>query len=376
MFNEYVFKENKKLRCGYTTGTCAAAASKAAARMLLFGAALDTITIGTPKGITLNLKVEEITMEPDFVTCAIRKDSGDDYDVTNGILVYSTVKKSTKAGINVDGGPGVGRVTKQGLDQEVGQAAINRVPRRMIADAVWEVCEEAEYEGGLDVIISIPEGEEIARKTFNPRLGIQGGLSILGTSGIVEPMSETALINTIRTEIRMLSANGNKSIIVTPGNYGEDFLNNTLKLDRNKMVKCSNFVGETIDMAYEFSLTGMLLVGHIGKFVKLGSGIMNTHSKMADGRMEILVSCGLLAGAERILLKAILNCVTTDEALDLLNKAGLLKAVMDILIDKIEYHVEHRAYPGLDVGVILYSNTYGLLGKTKKAEELAEKLII
>ncbi|WMJ89535.1 cobalt-precorrin-5B (C(1))-methyltransferase CbiD [Anaerocolumna sp. MB42-C2] len=374
MLERYVYKGNQKLRCGYTTGSCAAAAAKAGAVMLFAEKTLEWISILTPKGIPLNLEVKEITRGDDFVTCGIQKDSGDDADVTNGILVFATVSKTDKD-IVIDGGPGVGRVTRLGLNQDIGQAAINTVPREMIYKEVMAVCEESEYTGGLSIIISIPQGEELARKTFNPRLGIKGGLSILGTTGIVEPMSETALIDTIRTEMSSLVAEGAKYLIAAPGNYGEAFVDSHLTLTENKTVKCSNFIGETIDMAFEFKLKGLLLVGHIGKLVKLGGGIMNTHSKWADGRMEILCSCGLLAGGDSVLLRKILNCITTDEALELFQEAGLLEAVMQVLMEKIDYHIGHRAYEGLTIGALVFSNKYGILGETKKVPFLINQLI-
>ncbi|QHQ61248.1 cobalamin biosynthesis protein CbiD [Anaerocolumna sedimenticola] len=373
MLERYVYKGNQKLRCGYTTGSCAAAAAKAASFMLFTDKSLEWISITTPKGIILNLEVKEITRGDGFVTCGIQKDSGDDADVTNGILVFATVRKADKD-IVIDGGTGVGRVTRLGLNQDIGQAAINTVPRKMIYDEVMEVCEEAEYTGGLSIIISIPQGEELARKTFNPRLGIDGGLSILGTSGIVEPMSESALIDTIRTEMSSLSAEGAKYLITAPGNYGEAFIGSNFAFSEDKTVKCSNFIGETIDMAFEFKLKGLLLVGHIGKLVKLGGGIMNTHSKWADGRMEILCSCGLLAGGDTYLLKRVLDCITTDEALELFKEAGLLEAVMKVLMEKIEYHLEHRAYEGLTIGAVIFSNKFGILGETKKVQYLLDQL--
>lgn len=372
--NTFVYKGNKRLRCGYTTGSCAAAAAKAATSMLFSGEVIEQVSILTPKGVRIDLMVKEVFRQEDRVCCAIEKDSGDDADVTNGILVYATVTKIID-GILIDGGEGIGRVTKKGLDQEVGQAAINRVPRQMIYEEVKEICEELDYTGGIKVIISVPKGEEIAKKTFNPRLGIEGGISILGTSGIVEPMSEIALIDTIRTEMSMLVAEGKKYLIATPGNYGETFASNKLELSMEQTVKCSNFIGETIDMAYEFGLKGLLLVGHIGKLVKLGAGIMNTHSKWADGRMEILCCNALLAGGNSEVLKEILNCVTTDEAIELLDKEGLLDGTMKILMEKIDYHISHRAYDGLMIGAILFSNQYGLLGKTSKVNTLLEYLM-
>ncbi len=375
MLERYVYKGSRRLRCGYTTGSCAAAAAKAAAVILLKETLLSSVFITTPKGIPLNLEVKEVTRGKDCAACAVQKDSGDDSDVTNGILIFATVRK-TKKDIFIDGGMGVGRVTRPGLDQEIGQAAINKVPRRMIYNEVLEVCEEAGYTGGLEVIISIPEGAELSKKTFNPRLGIEGGLSVLGTTGIVEPMSESALVETIRTEMSMLAAEGNKYLIAVPGNYGEAFADVALSLPLKKTIKCSNFIGETIDMAYEFKLKGLLLIGHMGKLVKLGGGIMNTHSKWADGRMEILCCCGLLAGAGTALLKKILDCVTTDEALELLKEAGILETSMEALVEKIDFHLQHRAYEGLTVGAMAFSNKFGILGKTKTADHLISRLKI
>lgn len=365
----FIYKDNKKLRCGYTTGSCAAAAAKAATIMLLGNGNITRVNIVTPKGIELSLQIIEISRSNNSVTCAVEKDSGDDADVTNGILVYATVKQIPKD-IVVDGGRGIGRVTKPGLSQTIGEAAINKVPKEMIVKEVYKACQEAEYTGGIEVIISIPDGEEIARKTFNKRLGITGGLSILGTSGIVEPMSEKALVDTIRTEIKMLAALGNKSIIVSPGNYGEAFALSALSINQDQIVKCSNFIGETIDMGYEFKLKGMLFIGHIGKLVKLGGGIMNTHSKYADCRQEILSTCALLAGGNTEVLKEILQCLTTDEAITILKREKILEQTMDILMDKIDFHLHTRAYDGLQIGAIVFSNIHGKLGETKEVNKL------
>jgi cobalt-precorrin-5B (C1)-methyltransferase len=222
---------------GYTTGSCAAAAAKASAEMLLSGEEIRQVRLLTPKGIELYLELEEIMRKKSEVSCAVRKYSGDDPDVTNGILVYATVQKVEKKSkinsensvdlsekINLDGGVGIGRVTKPGLEQKIGQAAINKVPRKMICEAVEEVCRKYEYTGNLQVRLSVPEGAEVAKKTFNPRMGIEGGISILGTTGIVEPMSEKALTDTIYLEMKMLKENGTDWCYVVPGNYGMDFL--------------------------------------------------------------------------------------------------------------------------------------------------------
>ena len=367
--DHFIYKDQKKLRLGYTTGTCATAATKAAAQMLLGGKRVERVELITPKGIPLQLKVEQITVEENKVSCGIRKDAGDDYDVTNGAYVYASVEK-IKEGYERDGGEGIGRVTKPGLDQSVGNAAINTVPRQMMAAVMAEAADDYGYEGGLRTVISVPEGVDIAKKTLNEKMGIMGGISILGTSGIVEPMSEAALTDTIRAELSMYCAQGQKDIIITPGNYGETFLTDQLGLDLDHTVKCSNFIGETIDMAYEFKLSSLLLIGHLGKLVKLGSGIMNTHSKYADGRMETLSSCVLLAGGSGELARRILDCNTTDEAVEVLWMAAFLQPVMEQLMKKIESALRQRAYEGLEIEAVVFSNRFGVLGKTKGADQL------
>lgn len=377
---QYIYKNHKKLKYGYTTGSCAAAAAKAAAYMLLSGKEIRYVDLMTPKQIPLHLEVLDIKKGQRAVSCGIRKDGGDDPDVTNGIRVYAEVSYMERTAadngrIRIDGGQGVGRITKPGLEQPVGAAAINRVPRRMICENVLEVCGQFSYAGGLQVIISIPEGEALSEKTFNPRLGIVGGISVLGTSGIVEPMSEQALIDTIRVEIRQKLANGRKYLLIVPGNYGMDFLEEYGHgLDPEDAVKCSNFVGEALDAAAEFGAEGALLAGHIGKFVKLAGGIMNTHSHHADARMELLTVHAALLGAPVALLSRMMDSVTTDEALNCLREAGMVEPVMDRLMERMEFYVNQRVQGCLDLGIITFSKVHGILGQTKKAQELAKKI--
>ena len=374
---QYVYKNHKKLRYGYTTGSCAAAASKAAAAMLLSGKEISYVELHTPKEIDLRLEVLDISREDNAVSCAIQKDGGDDPDVTNGILIYAKVSRepADEAQIIIDGGIGVGRVTKPGLEQPVGAAAINKVPRQMIRENLEAVCEQYHYHGKLSVVISIPSGVELAAKTFNPRLGIVGGISVLGTSGIVEPMSEQALIDTIRVEMRQKLANGMEYLLVVPGNYGIDFLDqygHGLQLE--DAVKCSNFVGEALDAAVEFGAKGVLLVGHIGKFVKLAGGIMNTHSHNADARMELLTVHAALLGAPVELLQKMMECVTTDDALKYLKEADLMEPVMERIMEKMEFYVNQRAQHQLELGVITFSNVFGILGQTKNVPDLVKKI--
>lgn len=363
------------MRYGFTTGSCAAAAAKAAAYMLLSGRQKNTITIETPKGIPYTADVLEITRGEKAVQCAVRKDGGDDPDITSGALIYAEVSltdhtrmQATDTRIHIDGGIGVGRVTKPGLDQPVGNAAINHVPREMIAREVLEVCDLMDYKGNLQVIISVPEGEVIAKQTFNPRLGIVGGISILGTSGIVEPMSNQALLDTIRVELNQRRAEGFDYIAVAPGNYGLDFMKKAYGYDLDKSVKCSNFIGVTIDMAVECGFTRMLLTGHIGKLIKVAGGIMNTHSKEADCRMELLSAFAIHEGAGADVAAKILDCVATEEAVRLLREAGKQQEVMDYAMERIMFYLNKRAGGRMQIDCIMYDNTFGELAKSKEAD--------
>ena len=373
----YIIRNHKKMRLGYTTGSCAAAACRGAAEMLLGGKELAEVPLLTPKGILLHLELLDIQKEKDKVSCAVRKDAGDDPDTTDGILVYACVEKVSEKlepRFQVDGGIGVGRVTKPGLRQKIGEAAINPVPRAMILREAEEAAEKYDYEGALRITIYVPEGVEIARKTFNPRLGIEGGISILGTTGIVEPMSEKALIESIRVEMNQHHAQGEEYLLVTPGNYGAEYLREHMKLPFEKNIKCSNYVGETIDMAVDMGVKGILFVAHIGKFVKVAAGIMNTHSHSADGRMEVLSACAIRAGADLTCAKRVLDCNTTDEALDVLQECGILHETMEWMMEKIQFYLDHRSYQQILLGAVVFSNVHGYLGQTGNVDILVEKI--
>ena len=384
------------MRYGFTTGSSAAAAAKAAAYMLLTGKEKEKITIETPKGIPFEAVIRDIKRSEKYVSCAVEKDGGDDPDITTGALIYATVEivESTEGEkrsepmnqnnsdgtilddrqIHIDGGFGVGRVTKPGLDQPVGNAAINHVPREMIQKEVNEVCVFTDFHGSLSVIISVPRGEEIAVQTFNPRLGIAGGISILGTSGIVEPMSSQSLIDTIRVELSQKKAEGYQVAAVSPGNYGLDYMKSTYGYDLDRSVKCSNFIGLTIDMAVELGFKQMLLTGHIGKLVKVAGGIMNTHSKEGDCRMELIVAAAIKAKTPVDLVEQILDSVTTEEAVRILCSCGKCEAVMEILMDKIMMYLQKRSAGKMRMECIMYSNDFGELAKSSGADEFLELL--
>ena len=433
----FVYKDHKKLRCGYTTGTCAALAAQGAVRFLLTGSWKETEEIMTPKGILVAVSLEEKSSGDGWAECAVRKDAGDDYDVTNGILVYARAEfvkdknfyqkvqmshlESSESGaagekenpslrledgsqqekekpdqqnaessetlIEIDGGIGIGRVTKPGLDQPVGAAAINSVPRKMIRDAVYALLEEAGEFLPVSITISVPAGVEAAKKTFNPVLGIEGGISVLGTSGIVEPMSEEALVETIRTHLNVLRAEGRKWVIAVPGNMGAGFLKGylteqnktsvgSMEAFMNALVTMSNFVGRTIDITAELGFSGIMIAGHMGKLVKIGNGIMNTHSREADGRMDTMLSCALSAGTEDLeLLRKIQGSNTTDEVMDHLKQAGILDDTIKVFLKRAAWHLAHRSRAEVKTGMIVFGTKGEYLGETEDADMILKNAL-
>ena len=481
--NEFVFKNQKKLRCGLTTGTCAAACAQAAMLRLLTGQVRSEVTVRLPesrKRVQVDVAAaklqEEIadnranrgtqqdsngrsplqqtgSAESDTrsseqrVTLAVyptadggfatRKDAGDDPDVTNGTEIRAYIQvcervpsrafASADGRLYLTGGVGVGRVTKPGLEQAVGQSAINRVPRQMIFDAVQQVLDafeeddekrrtegctpsfemenklkhvdgkpDAEYirskwlnEGNEKsersekpcylITISVPAGAELAQRTFNPMLGIEGGISILGTTGIVEPMSEAAIVATIETSIRQVLAmedgdigRSARRILAVPGNYGQRYVEQQLGLRGVPVVEVSNYIGEAIDLAVSYGATDFLLVGNVGKLVKLAAGIMNTHSRVADGRWEIFAAHLALCGGTRAQVAAMREATTTEEMLTRLEEMGLRAPVMASIMGEIEAHMAHRIRGQMNFGVIVYSERFGRVGETAGAARLLE----
>lgn len=419
----YVMKNQKRLRCGITTGTCASAAAKAAAAKLLLGVDNKTVCVHTPKGVDVSVPVFLSFYSAERAAYKVVKDSGDDPDVTNHAEIFVSVEKGCTAGeaagdwsgfekvrtageaakerpdfdkedgmepagglweqafqsreypfLYLDGGIGVGRITRDGMEQKKGQAAINATPRQMIFRAVHAVCELAEYTETLRILVWVPDGKALAKRTFNPRLGIDGGISILGTSGMIEPMSEKAIVDTIETQIRQLHQQGETKLLVTPGNYGQAYASNYLGLELADSVKCSNYIGETLDLAVSYEMHSMLLVGNIGKLVKLAAGIMNTHSRVADARGEIFAVHTLLCGGERALALKMLQCVNTDEMLQLLEEHSLRQQVCDSICRKLQEHIAQRVGGRLAVGVFLFSERFGFLGQTEQAGQILQQI--
>lgn len=361
----YVVKGNKELRCGYTTGACLAAAAKAAAQALLLEEWASRVQVQSLSGETIPLEIkclEEVREAPltgPQVKATVVKDGGDDPDATHGLDLCCTVALIPQ-GITFQGGPGVGRVTKPGLALAVGEPAINPGPRQMVKEALAEVSHQAGYEGGFHLYVSIPQGAKVARQTLNGKLGITGGLSILGTTGIVEPMSEKAILETINLEMDQLKAQGATKVILVPGNYGKNFVTEDLQLEEAKIVKCSNYIGEAIDHAVYLNLE-VTLVGHIGKLVKLAGGIMNTYSKVADGRLEIFTAHGAMAGASQALCCRLMEAVSTEACLDLLEEAGLLAPVLESLARKTEVYLKERFKEAIPISFCVFTPQRGVL---------------
>ena len=365
------------MRTGFTTGSCAAASAKAAAYMLLSGREKENISIETPANIVYSPQIINITRENDYVSCGVIKDAGDDPDITDKALICAKVSLCEKQNeqVIVTGGIGVGIVTRPGLEMPIGEYAINSTPRSMIKKEVTEVMELFDYRGGLLVEIYVPEGEALATKTFNPHMGIENGISILGTTGIVEPMSVDALLKTIRLDLVQKKAEGVEVAVMVPGNYGVNFLVANYGLDEKKIVQFSNYIGSAIDMAVEVGFKKILIVGHTGKLVKVSGGIMNTHSKEADSRLELMTAALIEACHQKNIdlsisfLNTILEQVTTTAAIEILDKAGLLHITCDRLVEKILIHLRKRIPLDVQLECILYENSFGLLSCSEGAKE-------
>ncbi len=367
---------------GFTTGSCAAAAAKAAAIMIFENRQISTVSITTPAGVIFTSGLEEVMLTKDkagntVAKCAVRKPKCDDPDVTAGMHIFAKVSLIPDSGervVTIEGGEGIGTITRLGLDRPAGDAAINSVPRAMIEHEVLSVMEEYEYEGSAAVEISAPEGTAIAQKTFNPRLGIEGGISIIGTSGIVEPMSTKAIVDTIRVELRQHRALGEEMIVVSPGNYGLAYMKDTYGYDLDRAVKCSNFIGDTIDIAKELGFRKMLLVGHVGKLIKLSGGVFNTHSDEGDRRMELMAEAAEHAGADNDTVNSILECVYTEEAYAVMKDAHIERRSFAYVMERISHYLIERA-GDMQIECIVYSNKYGLLGETENAQRFMQEAI-
>ena len=394
--------EEKRLRSGFTTGACATAAARAAAVFLLRGTLPERVEVILPEGQSAVWKPEYESEQPCQGYLRVQKDAGDDPDVTHGSWVYARVtilteaeletKRQTGSGywleeypeVYLDGGIGIGIATKPGLSCPVGHYAINPVPRKMILSAVDAERDRLGFRGCLGIQIAIPSGVELAKKTFNPKLGIQGGISVLGTTGIVKPMSEEALLATIRLDIHMKTVANENVLLMAPGNYGETFLREAMGIPVGEAVLCSNFVADSMQMLREENVRELLFVSHIGKLIKVSAGIPNTHSKYGDRRMEEMARLTALRLGEQEkqeeqenqdLLDRILGANTTDEALEHMNQArvGLAEQILTDSAESAKIHLERWAGGTLHVEVVTFSSALGITGKSSGADAMFRK---
>lgn len=394
--------EEKRLRSGFTTGACATAAARAAAVFLLRGTLPERVEVILPEGQSAVWKPEYESEEPCQGYLRVQKDAGDDPDVTHGSWVYACVtilteaeletKRQTGSGywleeypeVYLDGGIGIGIATKPGLSCPVGHYAINPVPRKMILSAVDAERDRLGFRGCLGIQIAIPSGVELAKKTFNPKLGIQGGISVLGTTGIVKPMSEEALLATIRLDIHMKTVANENVLLMAPGNYGETFLREAMGIPMGEAVLCSNFVADSMQMLREENVRELLFVSHIGKLIKVSAGIPDTHSKYGDRRMEEMARLTALRLGEQEkqeeqenqdILDRILGSNTTDEALEHMNQArvGLAEQILTDSAESAKIHLERWAGGTLHAEVVTFSSALGITGKSSGADAMFRK---
>ncbi len=352
--DRYVVKNGERLRTGYTTGTTATVAAVAAAKMLITGESVHEARVSLPQGDEAMLEVKSCRIHDNTCTAVVLKDGGDDPDITHGTEIYASVSLTPKD-IEIKGGKGVGTVTTEGMRCAKGEPAINPVPRKMIKDNLKSLASSLDYCGGFSVTISVPEGEKLAKQTYNPRLGIVGGISILGTTGIVWPMSEKALIDTIKVELDRKYADNPEYVIISPGNYGQDYCQNNLGIDINDAVKISNFLGDSLDYIAYKGFKKVLLVGHTGKLVKVAGGIMNTHSSYGDCRMEIISAYSALIGADSDTIGNILNCVTTDQAMDIIKEKEYYSSLKKKLAERVKYHLDFRLKGKTEIEFIMFT---------------------
>lgn len=372
-FDAPVWHNGKPLRKGYTTGSCATAAAKVAALMVLRQHIIHQVSIVTPSGVTLNLNVELPQIEGQQAVAAIRKDGGDDVDATHGMLIFARVTLNDSGEIVLRGGEGVGTVTRKGVGLPPGSAAINRTPRQTIEAAVREAIGPAR---GADVEIFAPEGEARAQKTYNARLGILGGISILGTTGIVTPMSEESWKRSLSLELEIKRAAGLTRVVLVPGNHGERFVREQLGIDSEVVVTMSNFVGYMLDEAVRLGFQHIVLIGHPGKLIKIAAGIFHTHSHIADARMETLVAHLALLGAPLELLTQVSDCDTTEAAMEHIDAFGYQR-IYNHLAERICLRVQQKLRftktpPVCDAIMFAFDNQ--VLGSNRPVEAIVEAL--
>jgi cobalt-precorrin-5B (C1)-methyltransferase len=359
------------LRYGITTGACAAAAAKAALIALLDNP-VDRVGVPSPIGIRFEILVKECKrLSTDSAVATVIKDAGDDLDVTDKLEISATVRLTEDGKVTIKGSKGIGIATKPGLPVPVGESAINPVPKKMIENAVKEVLPIGK---GVEVTLSVPEGEEASKKTFNAKLGVVGGISILGTTGVVKPLSMEACRRSLVPQIDIAIARGYERIFMVPGNIGEKITKQLFKVPEDAIVQTGDFIGYMLDKAVEKGVKEIILVGHTGKLVKVAAGIFNTHHKVADARSEVIAAYAGAVGADTQLINMILQSNTTEEAIELLKQANLLRPTFDKIAEKVRLRVTERVGNKAKINVILVSLNGAIVGTDENARSTEQWL--
>ena len=360
---------SKELRGGYTTGACVAAGVKAAA-MFIQGSGSDYVEIIALDGTKLNIPVKGITPQENGVRVEIIKDAGDDPDITNGISVFTTLSlEPSLNGVALMAGDGVGTVTRAGLAVPPGEPAINPGPRRLINQSLEEVFG---YVPGCKIRIDVPQGRELAKKTLNPILGVKNGISIIGTTGVLKPMSEEAFKDSLVPQISVALAAGYKTQIFVPGKIGERIAGEG-GLPVEAMVQTSNFIGYMLEKAADMGVNRILLFGHIGKLAKVAAGVFHTHNRVGDGRLEVLAAYSAAAGMPPEGVQNILDCMTTEEALPIIEKYDK-KAVYKVIATRVSQRAERFVFNKLTVGTVLVTLRGEPLGMDDSGRIIGEEL--
>ena len=360
------------MKKGYTTGTCAQAAAKGAVRMLITGKKVETIEVETASGQKLDLKLIAQGIGTDFSRCAVIKDSGDDPDITNGAKICAEVRFSQKSGITLRGGKGVGLVTKPGLAVGVGESAINPVPRQMIMDELWPYLsslDKSAGQKGFEVVISVPQGEELAKQTFNPRLGIEGGISILGTTGIVEPKSLAAYKVSLALQLDLLKASGKNRVALVLGYVGDKFCKETLGLEDDSIVKIGDHVGFMLEECVSKGIKEVFLAGHIGKLAKVANGQFNTHCQFGDGRLDTIAHYAKLSGASERVIRELSIQKTAEAAIEILRENNL-QETFNKLAEAVIASINKLVKGALKVNCFVLSLNAQVLGSSESSASL------
>lgn len=364
------FPEERSLRFGYTTGSCAAAASKAALLFLLYGWRDSEVEVLNPEGERLRIPIAYLSAKDNTYTAGVVKDAGDDFDVTHGLTVYASVQLTAEdSKIEIVGGKGVGTVTSPGLAVKVGEPAINPVPRKMITDAVKDFLPSCK---GMTITIEVPEGDRVASKTFNPRLGIVGGISILGTTGIVRPMSQDAFLESLIPQIDQAVSLGYKELVLTPGGKGVKMAADA-GIDKKQVVQMSNFVGPILDACLERKIKSVLLFGHLGKLIKVASGIFRTQSRDADARRETLAAYLAMTGASKEIINSVMEFNTIEESVSFL-KERKMENVYHSLAKAASCRCIERTEGKIEIGTAMYTLAGEIIGWDNGAVSIGGRL--